>query len=233
MYNMNQTIELLKQIGALTVDMRDAFVRGTPQLLYSDKDAVYMIHGCGVYMLWAKDRYSAEKALHTFDKPAPLTVIHGKEAYGAFKDKYHMENDEGFCLQYSWNKKEKFSIPDICSIRELINADIPFVQSYYHLANDTEYLQERIAAGELYGAVVDGKLAGFIGSHSDGSIGMLEILPEFRRRGLATVLEHYQMNRHMDKGWTPYGQVFINNPESIALQRKIGLEVSQDIICWV
>ena len=36
----------------------------------------------------------------------------------------------------------------------------------------------------FFGAFVDGQLAGFVGEHSEGSMGMLEIFPAYRRRGL-------------------------------------------------
>ncbi|MFQ7452543.1 MAG: GNAT family N-acetyltransferase [Flavonifractor plautii] len=36
----------------------------------------------------------------------------------------------------------------------------------------------------MLGAFVDGTLAGFAGFHGEGSIGLLEVLPAYRRRGL-------------------------------------------------
>lgn len=41
----------------------------------------------------------------------------------------------------------------------------------------------------MTGAFLDGVLAGFIGIHEEGSIGMLEVLPAYRRRSLGYALE--------------------------------------------
>ena len=41
----------------------------------------------------------------------------------------------------------------------------------------------------MTGAFLDGVLAGLIGIHEEGSIGMLEVLPAYRRRGLGYALE--------------------------------------------
>ena len=38
----------------------------------------------------------------------------------------------------------------------------------------------------MHGAFQKGELLGFIGMHSEGSVGMLEVLPQHRRKGAAT-----------------------------------------------
>lgn len=233
MYSIEEVKNTLSKQGALTIDMSDAFVRGKPEILYADSNAVFMIHGCGVHMLWAADKNSAQTALNCFNFSPHLCVVHGEETYHVYANKFKKENTEGFCKQYCLSNREKFKIPDDYEFKPLTYNDIPFIQTHYHLSNDTSYLHSRIEAGEIWAICISGNVAGFIGSHSDGSIGMLEVLPEYRRRGLGTILEQFQMNRHIDKGWTPYGQVFLSNAESLSLQNKIGLDVSSDIIAWL
>ena len=48
------------------------------------------------------------------------------------------------------------------------------------MAPGRDYVAERLAAGAMTGAFLDGVLAGFIGIHEEGSIGMLEVLPAYR-----------------------------------------------------
>ena len=228
-----KVLALLKDKGALTVDMSESIVRGNPEILFADESAVFMIHDSGVHLLWAKDAESALKVLKDYPTPAKACVIHGRDAYYAYLDFYKLENPDGFCLQYCYSKKELLPVPDICEMRMMTEDDITFIQKYYTLASNTEYLLSRIEAGEIWGAYRDGKCVGFIGSHREGSIGMLTVLPEYRRMGYGTALENYQMNRYIKKGWTPYGQVYLDNDASHTLQRKTGLDVSSDVICWV
>lgn len=75
----------------------------------------------------------------------------------------------------------------------------------------------------VFGAIVGGKLAGFIGRHGDGSMGMLEVFEPFRRRGIAAELEKFLITYVMTFGRTPFCDVFTDNPVSLALQSKIGL----------
>lgn len=103
----------------------------------------------------------------------------------------------------------------------------------YHLFHDPEYIEERIGAGVFFGAFVDGQLAGFVGEHSEGSMGMLEIFPAYRRRGLGYALECFQINRYLSQGRVPFDQVIVGNEKSMSLQRKVGMELSRDTVSWL
>lgn len=46
----------------------------------------------------------------------------------------------------------------------------------------------RLRAGVMLGAFLRDRPAGFIGLHEEGSMGMPEVLPEFRRMGVARAL---------------------------------------------
>ena len=61
---------------------------------------------------------------------------------------------------------------------------------------------------------------------------MLEVFPELRRMGIGTELENYIQNYQLDRGWMPYGQVYLTNDASLSMQSKLGLAVSDDIIQW-
>lgn len=226
-----QVRNILKSHGALTVDMYEAFTRGNPEIIYADDNAVYIKHKCGVTMLWAKDYTAATAALKSADLPYGC-VLHGKDTIKAFEEIAPSYNIGEPCLQYCRMSRKRFDVPKVCDIRPARQEDAPFIIAHYQLDNDPEHIAKTIELGELQCAEVDGNLAGFIGTHGDGSIGMLEVMPEYRRRGIATALEFYQMNRHIDLGYIPYGQVYASNSDSHALQRKVGLDISDDVISW-
>lgn len=101
-----------------------------------------------------------------------------------------------------------------------------------------KYFQRRMADKELFGAYIlseAGKeeLAGFIGKHSEGSIGMLTVFPAYRRRNVALALETFMINRDLEQGFLPYGQVKDHNLASIALQQKVGLCFSKTSLFWM
>ena len=63
---------------------------------------------------------------------------------------------------------------------------------------------------------------GFCGEHLEGSMGLLYVFPEYRRRGYAEEMETYYIARTMDRGLIPFGQVERQNFASLELQKKLG-----------
>ena len=104
---------------------------------------------------------------------------------------------------------------------------------YNMMENSEQYLQERMEAGLLWAALDAEQLMGFIGVHSDGSMGMLEVLPAYRRRGLGYALESYAIAEQLRRGWVPYCHVMQGNTASEALQQKLGLTKAQNPAWWV
>ncbi len=124
--------------------------------------------------------------------------------------------------------------------RRVVNKDIrlldmsacDYVGEHYELGGP-EYAKERIAAGAMYGIYDNGELAGFIGSHEEGSIGMLYIDEKYRGKGYAQDLESFMFNRALERGETPYGQVFTDNAASLSLQDKVGVYAGNKLFCWI
>ena len=108
---------------------------------------------------------------------------------------------------------------------------LPLVEAHYQLT-DGGYLSGRIALGALYGAFDGANLAGFIGFHAEGTVGLLEVLPNYRRQGIATLLQSYLPNLELSRGHIPYGQVFDGNEPSLALQRSLGYQRSAGLMYW-
>ena len=90
-----------------------------------------------------------------------------------------------------------------------------------HSSESKEYLAERIAAGCIWKLTSGGGLAGFIGMHEAGSIGMLQVLPDHRRKGIGRKLLEFAVNRQIECGSISYMHVVDGNEASIALQQSI------------
>lgn len=109
------------------------------------------------------------------------------------------------------------------TVRPLTGDDLAFVLHHYHHPGAYEaHIRGRIREGML-GAEVEGRLAGFIGLHQEGCIGLLEVLPEYRRRGVAEALETAMIRRQLEQGRWPYVHVTVGNTPSERLQEKVGM----------
>ena len=116
--------------------------------------------------------------------------------------------------------------------RMLTQDDVDFVVQNYHNPGAYEsHIRRRINEG-MVGGIIDGQLAGFAGVHEEGCIGMLEVIPQFRRRGVAEVLEAQAIAMQMERGKWPYVHVLVGNTASECLQQKLGLTVDEKLLYW-
>ncbi|MFZ2258523.1 MAG: GNAT family N-acetyltransferase [Clostridiaceae bacterium] len=123
-------------------------------------------------------------------------------------------------------------VPPDVQIKPLTMADFSFVRKVYLTVDDDDYIRERIAEGML-GAWYKNELAGFMGTHSDSTMGLLEVLPQYRRLGIGKALEHEMMKKLRSQGRRTYGNIMKDNPMSYMIHEKMGALISQRPIYWL
>lgn len=177
-------------------------------------------------------------------------VLHQQRYVGLFEANGFKETVE--CRQAVYTNKEKLSVsglyrpdgkpmPNGLIIRKLDAGDIQEAAPMYPGFDNPDYIVDRIEAGAVYGAFLSDNtaddtintLAGIIGIHEEGSIGMLYVKPQYRHQKLATALETYAFNRALENGWIPYGQIIVGNEASMKLQERMGLHFSKSSVYWM
>ena len=137
------------------------------------------------------------------------------------------------CTQWVYGGSEPPQVP-AAEVRPITEEYLPLCAAHYHPEDDeAAYLRSRMEAGQLWGLFEGGQLAAFIGVHHEGSMGILEVLPEYRRQGLAMALEGWLIRWHLERGWTPFCHVYEDNPASHALQKKLGLTPAPEQVVWL
>lgn len=176
------------------------------------------------------------------DERIECIAIHQRELVPFMEKYFHLKTDME-CLQGAYTRREKLPVRGLYgpdgrgengfSIRTLTEEFIPFVVEHYSEIGSPEYVTERILHGAVYGAFYEEKIVGFIADHEEGSIGMLYVLPEYRKRHVAMALETYCMNLAVERGEIPYGQVVLGNEASIRLQEKMGICFAKGTVVWM
>ena len=64
-------------------------------------------------------------------------------------------------------------------------------------------------------------------------MGILEVIPEYRRRGIATALEGMMINKKLKEGRIPYDHVVLGNDASLGLQKSLGMDKAEGIVTWL
>ena len=233
MKRLQRALDYLEREPLLHIDMLEAIRRKQANILTASENGVLVYHTYSeVYMMSAKDPNTAQSMISEihnailFVAHQPFMIPLAEQALGLSRSLV--------CVQAAYLHKEPVPMEyEGVQIEKLDKSHLKFVQDWYSHELDESYLMERLGSGVMYGAYVQGELAGFIGEHAEGSIGMLEILPKFRRRGIGEKLEAFKTNVHLDAGYVPFGQIVAGNTPSLELQKKLGYTISEDTIAWL
>ncbi|MEL7571010.1 MAG: GNAT family N-acetyltransferase [Eubacteriaceae bacterium] len=227
-----RALQYLEQEALLNMGMIEPINRGTAELLYSGNDGVLLFEKkSNAYMISVDGPELAEKHLGEIDQ-AELFLAHQQFCVPMISKKFGLTEQLMF-LQAAYLKNTLIPIDEKTKIHTLNNTHTKVVLEHYHTMDDPSYITKLIENGQIFGAFINDHLAGFIGIHLEGSIGMLEVLPDFRRQGIGYTLESYIINSMIEKGRVPFCQVFEDNLNSINLQKKLGLELSKKCLYWL
>ncbi len=230
--NLEQkALAYLERDRLLFADMLEPLRRGSAELLYVQEDGVLLYEQVGaLYLMTARNPAGVEACLRRIPSGA---LVSGHELWYKEEAAARLSFPEAqVCYQAAWLEREPPPEPEMV-LRLLPVERAPWVYEHYsHPFGGVEYMEGVLRRGML-GAYVDGALAGFVGFHDEGSIGMLEVLPQFRRRGVGKALLHGAVRLALERGMLPFGQVFYGNDASLSLQKRAGLQVSGPELFWL
>ncbi|MBR3953142.1 MAG: hypothetical protein IKJ82_05995 [Oscillospiraceae bacterium] len=224
----------LEKDFALHADMLDALLDEETKVIYSEEDGVMLRIGRkGPYAISAKTAEAMEKMAKLIESERYMAVIRPLRFMPEFVAIKGVPEEMMPCYQAAYPKKEPVFEPVVpgIEIKPLTEEQLPFVRKHYD--DDEGYMKSRIEYGMLGAFDEEGNCAGFVGFHGEGSMGLLKVLPEYRRRGIGIALEARNLNRRLSEGRIPFGHVVVGNENSMGLQRKIGMEFSENIVSWV
>ncbi|MBQ7775453.1 MAG: tRNA (guanosine(37)-N1)-methyltransferase TrmD [Lachnospiraceae bacterium] len=254
-----QKQEIIKRLSKKKrqyIHMMELLNRGLGEVVY-EKGMDILLRYENIYMLNAENEDSAKKLLQIIQKAEQKSC--GKEACcdGDVTQVAHTPArfPQGILLIITQEfmkdiLTEEFGMQGICkcaqavftrkealpvrykAIKQLDLSHLEYVKAHYTMA-DEGHLRERLIAGAMYGAFDEDNLIGSIGMHEEGSMGMLFVEEEYRRKGVGASLESYLINVQLTNGVTPYCHIIEGNKQSYALQEKLGLYLSDVPLWWM
>lgn len=255
---LQDCLSLMMKQKRLHIDMIELINRGRAELLYHDKDEILLRDKKSGTCFHTKisalyqDYFVADECYwpQILDKldPSLLEQMESIVAHQRLCMEYFEEHGPWKtscpCYQAVLTRREKLPVTGLYHpdgtpmenglvIKPVTMQYATEVFKMYHLIDSTEYIGERIASGQMFGAFFDEELAGFIGFHDEGSIGMLEVKEQYRRMHIGMALETYIMNYAIENGMIPYGQIIWDNKISFQLQDKMGLYFSESMVYWM
>ena len=172
------------------------------------------------------------KAFSSFDRKWDCVVAHHLFERDILKEKYDLKYYDN-CYNVAYLKKDPPVSSAKVEIKPLTSEYAEKVKSTYKLYDASEEIDRLIAKRLMLGAFDDGVLVGFAGFHAEGAMGMLEVFPEYRRKGYGEALTIAMISLVKGLGRIPFAQIFVGNTPSVKMQEKLGFDFSEPEIVWL
>ena len=213
------------------IGMIEPIRKASAEVLYADEYGVLIREiKSNAYMISA-DSYEKGREILGHLSECNLMVAHQEEMVDYIQRKYRLK-DKMECFQAVYMKDRSLEESNELAIRQLTIEQKETILENYHVLSEVE-ITELLKDGRIFGGYREETLVGFAGIHQEGSIGLLEIFPENRCRGYGTILESYLVNQVLARGGVPFVQIKPDNTNSIALQKKLGFQFSEQKIYWM
>ncbi|MGM9618691.1 MAG: GNAT family N-acetyltransferase [Oscillospiraceae bacterium] len=221
-----QALDWLMRDELFYLDLIAPIQRGRAEILAATEEGVLLREAeSGGCFLAAEDPAAGRKLLERVED-CDFLGIHQEALCPEAQARLGFETRVRFRHVALFGEEKLEPLPPGLSVREAEERDLPLIEANYDL--ETPEMLRRLAwEGDLLVAEAEGRVVGFMGLHPEGSLGLLCVLPEYRRHGYAAALESVLMRRELRRGFHPYGQVLSENEGSLRLQRKLGLAVSE------
>lgn len=217
-----RALEILAHEPMTAFPLAEQIRRGIGRVVVADKDVIFLKDGDANQTLYATKREAGRDVLASCVAPTRLCML-GRVA---LRDAQYILGMHHLspCYLVVYEKDGPPAYERALDIRPLDRGSMQAIlEGYAH----PEYLREGeleglLDAGKILGGFEKGRLAGFIGEHPEGSIGMLEVFPPFRRKGWAYALEAAKIESHLRQGFVPWAEVWPDNAASLKLQERLG-----------
>ena len=206
--------------------------RGTGEVIEEREDALFVFDRVSeAYFLECRGAVQGTEILERHaDREIRLLSVFDPELADFAMDRLGL-HEKLECFQAAYFGERPAADPKL-TYRTAESSDLPMLTEHYHMISPEE-LAAVIGRGSLLLGYENDRPVGFIGEHLEGSMGLLYVFPEYRRRGYAEEMETYYIARTMDRGLIPFGQVERQNFASLELQKKLGMTISEKTCFWM
>lgn len=206
--------------------------KGTAEIISADESGVLLRETkSDAFMLSVEE---SEKGLTLIGKipDGKLFAVHQHFMVGYTAEKYGLSIIKE-CLQAVYFNKNLLPESADLDIKPLGIEYLDTVYSNYQDSADFDYVKRRLADGAVFGGFIGGTLCGFVGTHEEGSIGILHVLDKYRGNGYGSALTSHMANLMLRDGCVPFGQIDPANKKSLNLHKRLGFEISDTALYWL
>ncbi|MBQ7373502.1 MAG: GNAT family N-acetyltransferase [Clostridia bacterium] len=202
------------------------------EILYAETDGVLCFY-YGIHAIFGTSENGLKNCLSLIDN-ASCVVCSSSEEGDATLEKFKNLSKKKACYQILYEKSFGTTLPDntVVEVLKPTEENVDFVTKTYTLGFSKDEIKRLMTRFDFYATYTDGEISGYIGRHDEGSIGILEIMPKFRRRGLGAYLVDYSIKKLLEKGEIAYCNIETQNKKSLKMHEKMGYYPSDKLVYW-
>ena len=218
--------------GIEYLPVRRVVERGTAEIIEQSEDVLFVRDKVsGVYLMACEDDELAREVMERHRGLGITLLTTASKAAAEYAVEAFGFSGISECYQYAYLGEKPETDPRL-SFRIADMGDFDTINEVYHLGGPEETAKTIESGLVLMAYDQEGNPVGFIGEHPEGSLGMLFVFPEYRREGYGRSLELESFRWSLDRGFTPFGQVYTDNLPSLELQKNIGLAIADKLVYW-
>lgn len=225
-----KAINYLNKNILLNIGILEPIRKGCAKIIYAENNGVLIFETESQSYMLSVDTFEIGKKLLDSITDCNLIAIHQSFMVNYVEKKYDFLNKLE-CYQAVYLENEILLENSMLKIKELTYKEKAIINEHYKSLTNDE-LNKLLDKKNILGGYINNRLIGFIGNHLEGSMGILEVFPEFRRKGYAYILESYLIKSMLDKGLVPFAQIEVSNIKSIELHKKLNFDISKESLFW-
>lgn len=218
---------LVADDGLSHVDMIHVLEHEDCALLHLSEAGVVLRH-CSGTVFAASFSPDTDPLVDAVPLDSRLLDVHDERLFRIFSSRGYSFEEPCYLFSYHGTRKDEGRY----AFREFSQKDFPIYAEYYKSGDDEELMKD-VLDKRVVGIYDDEILMGFAGFHKEGSMGMLEVFPPFRRKGVGTCLLSHLINLRLDSGRVPFCNVYVSNVPSIRLQTMLKMSKAKGLSYWL
>ncbi|MGN0071133.1 MAG: GNAT family N-acetyltransferase [Atopobiaceae bacterium] len=218
--------EILAHAPRQAFPLAEQMRRGGVSFLSVSEGAILAREADGTEILYAPDAEAGKDALALWSHASRLLLLSPELAPFAAEELGLTKKQPLHLAVYKGRRRCK--IKKRYRIETLGEEAKESLCDFLHGRSDAEdkAVLASLADATLLGGFDGDELVGVVGLRADGSIGPLEVKPEWRRRGWASALEGRLVNHLLAEDRVPWALIAPESKPSLRLHSELGFEVS-------
>lgn len=203
------------------------------KILYADKDGVLLNYN-GIDMIYGSADENAAKRILAVLPHTDMIVCSSLAEVNAVKEVFTNVKTAKPCYQVRYEYEANAPLTDGATIKPLppTKENCELIYSTYTLHYSLSEIVGLVSKGDFLCCELNGEIAGYIGKHEEGSIGLLEVFPSARGKGIGSALLCAAVKNALNRGEIAYSNIVSDNEASLKLHARLGYIPSDKLIYW-